>query len=400
MSRHRDRPASRRRTVRQPAPKPSTSASKLPPTSHVATSDPDPHTTKTLTTLKRRRKQRTQALRDIIDDTLPTHSRRRQRRRDGAGEGEREGEECPVCMRMVWGDPDVVHAHVDACLAHNSMVATMTIRDPSGSQSHSASTPELDVDVEEDADDNVGLGGPSTTDDLWEETITPEGHTGLRLRLGGVGSASRGAAQRLGFVVGSNRSEPLSRRGTGSVGDADGEIDLDVDVDVDGDDEGAFGTVQFGESDVIKLTAGRVGGQGGAGEEADVDVDGEGEVEVDAEGPEQKLTPQEQTEMELSRAKIAGDAQATIRALESLLQLRTLSHPNPTSTPSTTVSPSTATNQFTCRICLDAYTEPTVSIGCWHVCCRECWLRCLGSTKLCPICMRITGVGELRRVYI
>lgn len=53
-----------------------------------------------------------------------------------------------------------------------------------------------------------------------------------------------------------------------------------------------------------------------------------------------------------------------------------------------------------CRICIDPYTEPTVSTGCWHTCCKECWLRCLGSTKLCPICKRITGAGDLRRVYL
>lgn len=302
---------------------------------------------------------------------------------------------------MVWGDPDVVHAHVDACLVHNSMVATMRNRQASGNQSHSTSTLELDVDVEEDAEVNVDLDGPRDTDDLWEETTTPEGHIGLRLRLGGVGSASRGAAQRLGFVVGSSGSGSLGRRGIGGVNNDDSEMDMDVDVDVDGDDEGAFGTVQFGEEDVIRLTAAGNGGQGG-GEEADVDVDGEGEVEteVESERPEKKLSPLQQAERELSRAKIAGDAQATIRALETLLQLRSFPRPNAPSAPSTAMPSSATTNQSTCRICLDTYIEPTVSTGCWHVCCKECWLRCLGSTKLCPICMRITGVGELRRVYI
>jgi hypothetical protein len=53
-----------------------------------------------------------------------------------------------------------------------------------------------------------------------------------------------------------------------------------------------------------------------------------------------------------------------------------------------------------CRICLDPYTEPTLSTGCWHTCCRECWLRCLGSTKLCPICKRITCATDLRRIYL
>jgi len=53
-----------------------------------------------------------------------------------------------------------------------------------------------------------------------------------------------------------------------------------------------------------------------------------------------------------------------------------------------------------CRICLEPYTEPTASTGCWHTCCRLCWLKCLGTTKLCPICKRITAAADLRRIYI
>lgn len=302
-------------------------------------------------------------------------------------------------MRMVWGDPDVVHAHVDACLAHSSVAGRTRSggHGASGSHSQSTSTPELEVDAE-DGDVNVDLNGPSDTEDIWEETTTPEGHVGLRLRLGGLGSASRGAAQRLGFVVGSSGSGLGGRRGAGA-GDADEEMGLDVDVDVDGDDEGAFGGVQFGEDDVIKLAPG--GALGVGGEEADVDVDGDGEG-PEGETLEQQVSLLEEAERQLARARADGDAQATIRALEILLRLRTTVALYPSHSPNTSALPTTATvtNQFTCRICLDAYTEPTISIGCWHACCKECWLRCLGSTKLCPICMRITGVGELRRVYL
>lgn len=298
---------------------------------------------------------------------------------------------------MVWGDPDVVAAHVDACLAHHSMAGGSGAASGSGGRGAgegSSSTPEMDVNVD------VEYDGPSRLDneDIWEETTTPDGHIGLRLRVGGVGSASRGAAQRLGFVVGSNRSGLGG--GGASQGDVDGEVELDVDVDVDGDDEGAFGAEQFREEDVIKLTAGI--GANTAGEDADVDVDrDDGE---DAEGPpgsktpEPQLSPLEVAERALSKAKLDGDAQGTIEALETIIRLRNFTPVPPL--PSKGSSASTVISPFNCRICLDAYTEPTTSIGCWHVCCKECWLRCLGSTKLCPICMRITGVGELRRVYL
>ncbi|KAG9127397.1 hypothetical protein FRC07_014342 [Ceratobasidium sp. 392] len=53
-----------------------------------------------------------------------------------------------------------------------------------------------------------------------------------------------------------------------------------------------------------------------------------------------------------------------------------------------------------CRICLDAFVEPVVSTGCWHLFCRECWLQSLGSTKYCPICKRITSTSNLRKVYL
>ncbi|XP_056426192.1 E3 ubiquitin-protein ligase Rnf220-like isoform X2 [Hyla sarda] len=57
-------------------------------------------------------------------------------------------------------------------------------------------------------------------------------------------------------------------------------------------------------------------------------------------------------------------------------------------------------NTHTCHICLDAYTVPVASIQCWHVHCEGCWLRALGSKKLCPQCNTITSPSDLRRVYL
>ncbi|KAM9312110.1 uncharacterized protein PAF06_010017 [Gastrophryne carolinensis] len=57
-------------------------------------------------------------------------------------------------------------------------------------------------------------------------------------------------------------------------------------------------------------------------------------------------------------------------------------------------------NTHTCHICLDAYTVPVASIQCWHIHCEACWLRALGTKKLCPQCNTITSPSDLRRVYL
>ncbi|XP_030051119.1 E3 ubiquitin-protein ligase RNF220 isoform X2 [Microcaecilia unicolor] len=54
---------------------------------------------------------------------------------------------------------------------------------------------------------------------------------------------------------------------------------------------------------------------------------------------------------------------------------------------------------YKCHICLDSYTVPLTSIQCWHIHCEQCWLRTLGSKKLCPQCSTITSPADLRRVY-
>ncbi|XP_048687765.2 E3 ubiquitin-protein ligase Rnf220 [Caretta caretta] len=56
-------------------------------------------------------------------------------------------------------------------------------------------------------------------------------------------------------------------------------------------------------------------------------------------------------------------------------------------------------DSYKCHICLDSYSVPLTSIHCWHIHCEQCWLRTLGSKKLCPQCNAITSPADLRRVY-
>ncbi|XP_069086522.1 E3 ubiquitin-protein ligase RNF220-like isoform X2 [Pleurodeles waltl] len=58
------------------------------------------------------------------------------------------------------------------------------------------------------------------------------------------------------------------------------------------------------------------------------------------------------------------------------------------------------TDSYKCHICLDSYSAPLTSIQCWHIHCELCWLRTLGTKKLCPQCHTITSPADLRRVYL
>jgi len=53
-----------------------------------------------------------------------------------------------------------------------------------------------------------------------------------------------------------------------------------------------------------------------------------------------------------------------------------------------------------CPICMGAYTNPAVSVSCWHVCCSDCWLRVLGAKKLCPKCNNIVSPSQLRKIFL
>ena len=53
-----------------------------------------------------------------------------------------------------------------------------------------------------------------------------------------------------------------------------------------------------------------------------------------------------------------------------------------------------------CNICLNTYVTPVVSTVCWHVHCEQCWLRALGSKKLCPQCKLIVQPKDLRKIYL
>ncbi|KAK0444420.1 hypothetical protein EV421DRAFT_1800960 [Armillaria borealis] len=174
-----------------------------------------------------------------------------------------------------------------------------------------------------------------------------------------------------------------SVRGTGFHMRNRNEQDIEEEIDIDGDDE-AFGCPQFTEGDIL--------GPAPAPEiEVDVDIETEGDGAVAmtlrdlvAEGKVTKGKEKTHEGLDVVKAKMdevmgVGEADRMDRAVLSAKQ---------------------SGNRPALIKALEEKVKYLVSTGCWHTCCRECWLRCLGSTKLCPICKRITGATDLRRVYL
>ena len=73
---------------------------------------------KSLRAIKRHRKQRHAKLREMTREEEDSGGLSGFRAGRGRWAGDGKGTLCPVCLKMVPGDPDVVEAHVDACLAH------------------------------------------------------------------------------------------------------------------------------------------------------------------------------------------------------------------------------------------------------------------------------------------
>ncbi|KAI6100285.1 hypothetical protein F5141DRAFT_1009726 [Pisolithus sp. B1] len=259
----------------------------------------------------------------------------------------REDIGCPVCGQSLRGDRDVVEAHVDACLAYESRRAEIEQRREilQGTQ--------VSEDLEVDVDDDGGQGNDGNGD-----------------------GSVRTRAQ-----------------------------DTEEDIDIDGTDDTLFGGAQFGEVDVVGLTEdgfddvqmenqdvecsnhNRQGLEGLTGSSASIKsrTPPLSDSQLGSTAPTSENSMDE-LDLAVLAARSRGDHLALITVLEAKIN--------------STVRPRLSPPVPTCRICLSQYTDPTVSTGCWHTCCATCWLRCLGATKLCPMCLRITSASELRRIYL
>ncbi|KAJ6539656.1 hypothetical protein B0H19DRAFT_1180001 [Mycena capillaripes] len=327
-------------------------------------------TAQTITSIKRHRKARHTKLKELVradtDEGGGSSSRVRETWRRGAGAG---GEVvCPVCLVTVRGDEDVIEAHVDACLVDQTRRLE---------EARQAAIAEQRRRRDEDRDQDMDLGG-----------MLGPGHVGS---VQGTGFATR---------------DPNS-------------LDIDDEIDIDGDDEAVFGEAQFTEGDIV-ATFPPSQHIHPSNEDMDVDIGGDDEEETlrelvaqgnvikreKSEQVEQGDTPQRDTaavdeadkiDLAILAAKNRGDQASLVGLLQNKIKILVRSVLSSVLTRLNfdwhQESRSAATSL--CRICIESYTDPTVSTGCWHTCCKECWLRCLGSTKLCPICKRITAATDV-----
>ena len=55
---------------------------------------------------------------------------------------------------------------------------------------------------------------------------------------------------------------------------------------------------------------------------------------------------------------------------------------------------------LSCPSCRGQMATPVLNVSCWHLKCEDCWLRAVGTRKVCSICAGPASVKELRRVHV
>lgn len=58
------------------------------------------------------------------------------------------------------------------------------------------------------------------------------------------------------------------------------------------------------------------------------------------------------------------------------------------------------TKAVSCPTCQHRMTTPVLNVSCWHLKCEKCWLKAVGTKKVCSICSGPASVKELRKVHI
>jgi len=55
---------------------------------------------------------------------------------------------------------------------------------------------------------------------------------------------------------------------------------------------------------------------------------------------------------------------------------------------------------ISCPTCPGKMLTPVLNVSCWHLKCEKCWLKAVGTKKVCSICSGPASVKELRRVHV
>jgi hypothetical protein len=59
-----------------------------------------------------------------------------------------------------------------------------------------------------------------------------------------------------------------------------------------------------------------------------------------------------------------------------------------------------AHKKLSCLVCREMPTQPCISPGCGHVCCKACWTQWLQRSKSCPMCRVAVDVDKLQFVHL
>lgn len=137
---------------------------------------------KSLRLIKRHRKQRHTKLHDMSRDDEDTGGLSSFQGGRGRWAGTGEGTLCPVCMKTIPGDADVVEAHVDACLAYESRLQEE--REAAERQRQREQSPWEEIDIDGDVHirvtDGANLRGTSTLFiNINTETLTFQSRPGI-----------------------------------------------------------------------------------------------------------------------------------------------------------------------------------------------------------------------------
>lgn len=249
---------------------------------------------------------------------------------------------CPICNERLNGTPEELNGHVEICLKRQR-----------GEHDNEDET----VDVEGD--------GEQYEEYEWA------GQTRIRattmLEGGFAGS---------GFHVTSSKKQ----------------VDEDVDLNVDGDDSEEYGKAQYNEVHIIPCSSDEPGEdwerqaiRGAMLGETSLDLSTKGSSRIKKESEDCDMADEESSPPMLNSIEdVGGSAGEVIAALKSRLKDKEEER----------------INKQKCLICMEQYKTPLTSIQCWHVHCEQCWLKTLGTKKLCPQCNMITSPGDLRRIYL
>jgi hypothetical protein len=162
--------------------------------------------------------------------------------------------------------------------------------------------------------------------------------------------------------------------------------DVDFDLDVEKDHTAIYGPSQFTERDLIKEDS-----------KSAMAIINQEELPLMSSNPEESWFLNIDTELasspQLSSSQQQQTASTSTLSSNHTLLLESLK---------TKIGQQERLLKNTpkCMICLESYTSPLTSILCWHVYCEACWLKTLGTKKVCPQCIIITAPSDLRRIYL